>query len=144
MLVRASCVRACARVRVRACVRACVRVCALGGTRWHAAAKMHASSYGLALTLSVTLTLTLTLTLTDGLRIPCSGEGADTVPLLVFAHKADLPTSLGAAGVSDALGLARRPHALTETLSSTGNSGQNLYEGLDWLSQKLTGDATRR
>ena len=72
------------------------------------------------------------------------GLEAGTVPLLVFAHKADLPNAIEAAAVSEALGLGDdkfqdRP---VEIFSSTGNRGDNLYEGLEWLVGVLEGRTT--
>ena len=57
------------------------------------------------------------------------------IPLLVFANKQDLPNAMGAAEVTEKLGL----HALRQRWflqSACAVNGDGLYEGLDWLSSQ--------
>jgi ADP-ribosylation factor protein 1 len=58
------------------------------------------------------------------------------MPLLVFAHKQDLPNALTASATAETLELKslQRPWHIE---GSTGNSGVGLYEGLDWISEAL-------
>ena len=57
--------------------------------------------------------------------------------LLVFANKQDMPDAMGAAEVSDKLNL----HSLTSrqwyTQACCATSGDGLYEGVDWLAQRI-------
>lgn len=57
--------------------------------------------------------------------------------LLIFANKQDLPNAMGAPEITDKLGL----HALRNRewfiQATCATSGDGLYEGLEWLSEKL-------
>ncbi|KAL3351206.1 hypothetical protein AABB24_019686 [Solanum stoloniferum] len=59
--------------------------------------------------------------------------------LLVFANKQDLPNAMNAAEITDKLGL-HSLHSLQQRhwhiQSTCATSGEGLYEGLDWLSNK--------
>jgi ADP-ribosylation factor protein 1 len=59
--------------------------------------------------------------------------------LLVFANKQDLPNSLNAAEVTEKLGLHSLKNRIWYIQATCATSGDGLYEGLDWLSQKLKG-----
>jgi len=58
--------------------------------------------------------------------------------LLVFANKQDLPNAMNAAEITDKMGL----HGLTSRewfiQSACATSGDGLYEGLDWLSNRIS------
>eukprot|EP00438_Fugacium_kawagutii_P022821 Skav208213 [mRNA] locus=scaffold2026:355220:355774:+ [translate_table: standard] len=60
------------------------------------------------------------------------------VPLLVFAHKQDLPQAMTAAEVTEKLGLNTLRHRQWFIQESCGATGDGLYEGLDWLSRTLS------
>uniref|UniRef100_UPI0039800055 ADP-ribosylation factor-like protein n=1 Tax=Salmonella sp. s51228 TaxID=3159652 RepID=UPI0039800055 len=63
--------------------------------------------------------------------------------LLVFANKQDLPTALTAAEITDKLGLISTARSGAQATrewyiqSTCATSGDGLYEGMDWLAQKL-------
>jgi small GTP-binding protein len=57
--------------------------------------------------------------------------------VLVFANKQDLPNALTVAEVTDALKLQNVRRHLWKVQPSNAVTGMGLYEGLDWLSQKL-------
>ena len=57
-------------------------------------------------------------------------------PVLVFAHKQDLPSALSAETIRDGLELPSLGGPC-HVEGSTGNTGAGLYEGLDWLSATL-------
>merc|ERR1719254_450597 len=59
--------------------------------------------------------------------------------LLVFANKQDLPNAMTAAEVTEALGLHNLRHRRWIIQSACATTGDGLYEGLDWLSQTLSG-----
>ena len=63
------------------------------------------------------------------------------VPLLLLAHKQDLPNASNAPATAAALGLAEAAETAqarpSVAFGSTGNSGEGLYEGFDWLAQQL-------
>ena len=58
--------------------------------------------------------------------------------LLVFANKQDLPNSMGAAGLTDKLGLNQLRHRQWYIQASCATTGDGLYEGMDWLSATLS------
>jgi ADP-ribosylation factor protein 1 len=60
-----------------------------------------------------------------------------SIPLLVFAHKCDLPNALTASVTAERLELLSLQRAW-HIEASAGNTGQGLYEGLDWLSNQIT------
>ncbi|KAJ1478387.1 ADP-ribosylation factor family-domain-containing protein [Baffinella frigidus] len=70
----------------------------------------------------------------------CAAHGA-AVPLLLFAHKQDMPNASNAPATAAALGLAEAAETAqarpSVALGSMGNTGEGLYEGLDWLVQQL-------
>ncbi|WP_411022910.1 ADP-ribosylation factor-like protein [Salmonella sp. s51228] len=57
--------------------------------------------------------------------------------LLIFANKQDLPTALTAAEITDKLGLTNLRSREWYIQSTCATSGDGLYEGMDWLAQKL-------
>eukprot|EP00938_MAST-03A_sp_MAST-3A-sp1_P002641 g2641.t1 len=58
--------------------------------------------------------------------------------VLVFANKQDLPKALTAAEITDSLGLSSM-HRKWYIQPACATTGDGLYEGLDWLSNTLTG-----
>jgi ADP-ribosylation factor protein 1 len=64
-------------------------------------------------------------------------ESLRDAALLVFANKQDLPNALGAADLSDQLGLHALRHRQWYIQSCCATTGDGLYEGLDWLSETL-------
>jgi ADP-ribosylation factor protein 1 len=64
-------------------------------------------------------------------------ESLRDAALLVFANKQDLPNALGAADLSDQLGLHALRHRQWFIQSCCATTGDGLYEGLDWLSETL-------
>jgi ADP-ribosylation factor protein 1 len=70
------------------------------------------------------------------LRMLNEDELRDAV-LLVFANKRDLPNTMDVAEISEKLGLASLRHREWYIQSTCATQGDGLYEGLDWLSQKL-------
>merc|ERR1711904_525994 len=65
-------------------------------------------------------------------------EMADAV-LLVFANKQDLPNAMSVSEVSDKLELRSVRERRWFIQSTCATQGDGLYEGLDWLSQAVTG-----
>jgi ADP-ribosylation factor protein 1 len=59
--------------------------------------------------------------------------------LLVFANKQDLPNAMSVAEVTDKLGLHSLRSRKWYIQSTCATSGDGLYEGLDWLSNVLSG-----
>jgi len=59
--------------------------------------------------------------------------------LLVFANKQDLPNAMSVAEVTDKLGLHSIRSRKWYIQSTCATSGDGLYEGLDWLSNVLSG-----
>jgi len=57
--------------------------------------------------------------------------------LLVFANKQDLPNAMSVEEVTDKLGLHSLRSRQWYIQAACANSGDGLYEGLDWLSQAL-------
>ncbi|XP_041348598.1 ADP-ribosylation factor 4-like [Gigantopelta aegis] len=58
--------------------------------------------------------------------------------LLVFANKQDLPNAVSCADITSRLGLSDLRNRDWYIQSACATQGTGLYEGLDWLSQKLT------
>jgi len=59
--------------------------------------------------------------------------------LLVFANKQDLPNAMSVAEITDKLGLHSIRARKWYIQSTCATSGDGLYEGLDWLSNVLSG-----
>ncbi|KAI9754649.1 MAG: hypothetical protein M4579_004612 [Chaenotheca gracillima] len=57
--------------------------------------------------------------------------------LLVFANKQDLPNAMNAAEITDHLGLHSLRQRAWFIQSTCATSGDGLYEGLEWLSDRL-------
>jgi len=70
------------------------------------------------------------------MRMLAEDELRDAV-LLVFANKQDLPNSMRAPEITDKLGLHSLRNRTWYIQATCATSGDGLYEGLDWLSQKL-------
>ncbi|KAF7255413.1 hypothetical protein EG68_11835 [Paragonimus skrjabini miyazakii] len=58
--------------------------------------------------------------------------------LLVFANKQDLPQAMGAAEITDKLGLHALRNRTWYIQATCATNGNGLYEGLDWLSATLS------
>ena len=58
--------------------------------------------------------------------------------LLVFANKQDLPHAMRVAEVTDKMGLLSLRHRKWYIQACCAQTGEGLYEGLDWLSTTLT------
>lgn len=58
--------------------------------------------------------------------------------LLVFANKSDLPNAFSVSEMTDKLGLHSLRSRKWYVQASCATQGTGLYEGLDWLSNKLT------
>ncbi|KAJ4964131.1 hypothetical protein NE237_024070 [Protea cynaroides] len=61
--------------------------------------------------------------------------------LLVFANKQDLPNAMTVSEITDKLGLHSLRQRRWYIQSTCATSGQGLYEGLDWLSNNISGKA---
>jgi ADP-ribosylation factor 1/2 len=59
--------------------------------------------------------------------------------LLVFANKQDLPNAMSVSEVTDKLGLHSVTNRKWYIQSTCATTGDGLYEGLDWLSNSLSG-----
>jgi len=59
--------------------------------------------------------------------------------VLVFANKQDLPNAMSVAEITDKLGLHSIRNRKWYIQSTCATSGDGLYEGLDWLSNVLSG-----
>jgi len=59
--------------------------------------------------------------------------------VLVFANKQDLPNAMSVAEITDKLGLHSLRSRKWYIQSTCATSGDGLYEGLDWLSNVLSG-----
>lgn len=59
--------------------------------------------------------------------------------ILVFANKQDLPNAMTAAEITDKLGLHNLRNRQWFIQAACATTGDGLYEGLDWLSGKLSG-----
>jgi len=57
--------------------------------------------------------------------------------LLVFVNKQDLPNAMNAAVVTEKLGLTSLTNREWYVQATCATTGDGLYEGLDWLSNKL-------
>ncbi|KAL7711729.1 ADP-ribosylation factor [Entamoeba marina] len=58
-------------------------------------------------------------------------------PLLIFANKNDLPNAMNVNDVVKSLGLNSIKNRLWYCQTSSAINGDGLYEGLDWLSDKI-------
>ncbi|KAI8991449.1 P-loop containing nucleoside triphosphate hydrolase protein [Mycotypha africana] len=58
--------------------------------------------------------------------------------LLVFANKQDAKGALGAAKISEALGLSKLKDRQWHIQACSALTGEGLYEGLDWIVLQLT------
>ncbi|KAL6052103.1 hypothetical protein STEG23_001669 [Scotinomys teguina] len=71
------------------------------------------------------------------MRMLAEDELRDAV-LLVFVNKQDLPNAMNAAEITDELGLHSPRHRNWWYIRATcATSGDRLYEGLDWQSNRL-------
>ncbi|KAL6010417.1 Auxin response factor 2A [Asimina triloba] len=59
--------------------------------------------------------------------------------LLVFANKQDLPNAMSVSGITDKLSLHSLRRRRWYIQSACATSGEGLYEGLDWLSNNISG-----
>ena len=59
------------------------------------------------------------------------------IPLLVFANKNDLPNAMGAAEITDKLGLNSLRQRQWYIQSTCATTGDGLYEGLDWFAAAM-------
>ena len=57
--------------------------------------------------------------------------------LLVFANKQDLPNAKSTADIANALGLPQMRGRTWYIMSCCATNGDGLFEGLDWLAEKL-------
>jgi signal recognition particle receptor subunit beta len=57
--------------------------------------------------------------------------------ILVFANKQDLPNALSVSEITEKLGLHNMKGRSWYVQGATATAGTGLYEGLDWLSNKL-------
>lgn len=73
----------------------------------------------------------------EELRKMMAEEELRNALLLVFANKQDLPNAASTAEVVDALGLPDLRGCAWYIMSCCGTTGAGLYEGLDWLADKL-------
>jgi len=69
-------------------------------------------------------------------RMLSEDELKDAV-VLVFANKQDLPNAANASVLSEQLGLTQMQRREWFIQATCATSGDGLYEGLDWLSNKL-------
>ncbi|XP_078270730.1 ADP-ribosylation factor 4-like [Rhinoraja longicauda] len=58
--------------------------------------------------------------------------------LLVYANKQDLPNALSVTEITEKLGLRNLHNKVWYVQATCASDGTGLYEGLDWLSDKLT------
>lgn len=66
------------------------------------------------------------------------------VPLLVMANKQDLPNAMSISEITDKLGLHSIKDRQWYIQASCATSGDGLYEGLDWLSNQMKGNAAAK
>jgi signal recognition particle receptor subunit beta len=69
-------------------------------------------------------------------RMLAEDELRDAI-LLIFANKQDLPNAMTAPEITDKLGLHSMRNRNWYIQASCANTGDGLYEGLDWLSNQL-------
>lgn len=74
----------------------------------------------------------------DALSTILSDDTLHHIPVLIFANKFDLPTSLPVDQLSERLGVNQLRHHSWYVQASSALNGDGLYEGLDWLSRVLT------
>ncbi|XP_009620631.1 ADP-ribosylation factor 2-B-like [Nicotiana tabacum] len=77
----------------------------------------------------------------DELHRMLNEEELRSATILVFANKQDLPNAMSVAEISDKLGLHSLRQRRWYIQSACATSGQGLYEGLDWLSNNISGKA---
>merc|ERR1712146_347977 len=70
-------------------------------------------------------------------KMLCDEEMKDAV-LLVFANKQDLPDAMSAQEVTNKLGLESISNRQWFVQSTCATTGDGLYEGLDWLSRRVS------
>jgi len=73
----------------------------------------------------------------DELEKMLSDDQLREVKLLVLANKQDLPTAVSVHQLSKGLGLADLKNREWFIQSTCATSGDGLYEGLDWLANKI-------
>lgn len=73
----------------------------------------------------------------DELRKMMVEEELRDAYLLVFANKQDLPNAASTAEIVNALGLPDLKHREWYIMSCCATNGAGLFEGLDWLADKL-------
>jgi len=76
-------------------------------------------------------------------RMLAEDELRDAV-LLVFANKQDLPNALSVQKITEKLQLNNIRNRAWYIQATCATTGDGIYEGLDWLSNKLTGKKTKK
>jgi len=76
---------------------------------------------------------------TDELNKMLNEDELRDAAVLVFANKQDLPNAMSVAELTDKLGLHSIRNRKWYIQSTCATSGDGLYEGLDWLSNVLSG-----
>merc|ERR1740120_542570 len=66
-------------------------------------------------------------------------EALEGIPMLVFANKQDLPSSMGVSELTDKLGLNCIHPNRWFVQASCATTGDGIYEGLDWLLDVASG-----
>ncbi len=64
-------------------------------------------------------------------------EKLNNVDLLVLANKQDLPNAMSSGEIADKLGLHTIKQHEWNVQPTCANTGEGLYEGLEWLRQTL-------
>eukprot|EP00730_Choanoeca_flexa_P000298 TRINITY_DN10137_c0_g1_i2.p1 TRINITY_DN10137_c0_g1~~TRINITY_DN10137_c0_g1_i2.p1 ORF type:complete len:180 (+),score=47.76 TRINITY_DN10137_c0_g1_i2:70-609(+) len=73
----------------------------------------------------------------DELNKMLSEDELRDATVLVFANKQDLPNAMSPAEITEKLGLPNLRNRQWYIQATCATQGDGLYEGLDWLSQKL-------
>jgi len=76
-------------------------------------------------------------------RMLAEDELRDAV-LLVFANKQDLPNALSVQKITEKLNLNNVKNRAWYIQATCATTGDGIYEGLDWLSNKLTGKKNKK
>lgn len=76
-------------------------------------------------------------------RMLAEDELRDAV-LLVFANKQDLPNALSVQKITEKLNLNNVKNRAWYIQATCATTGDGIYEGLDWLSNKLTGKKSKK
>jgi len=76
-------------------------------------------------------------------RMLAEDELRDAV-LLVFANKQDLPNALSVQKITEKLQLNNIRNRAWYIQATCATTGDGIYEGLDWLSNKLTGKKNKK